>query len=254
MNVLCIGDVVSPVGCETVRKKLPSLRKIYPLDLVIANGENASKGNGIAPQEAEYLLNSGVDVITLGNHSFRRPEIGPYLEEHPQVLRPVNFPKDAAGNGYYIHDLGFAQIAVISLIGQVYMEPNNSPFEAMDHLLKELSTRLIILDFHAEATGEKGAMAHYLDGRISALFGTHTHVQTADAGVLPKGTGFITDVGMTGPAHSVLGVEPAQAIRRMKSHLPASFSISQNAYRLDCVLFKLDPDTGRCLSATSLQV
>lgn len=254
MQVLCIGDVVSSAGCDMVRKKLPGLKERYKLDLVIANGENSANGNGITPDSAEHLLNSGVDVITLGNHTFRQNSIITYLDEHPQVIRPLNFPKDTAGNGYYIHDLGYMQIAVVNLIGQVFMEPNNSPFEAIYELLPKLDAKVIIVDFHAEATSEKGAMGYALDGKVSALFGTHTHVQTGDAQVLPNGTGFITDLGMTGPTGSILGVEPSKVIYKMTTHMPVHFSNPETPCKMDGVIFDIDEKSGKCLRVIPIQI
>lgn len=246
MNILFIGDIVSQPGCNILRNKLPSLKKQYAVDLVVANGENSAVGNGILPKSANFIFDSGVDVITLGNHTFKRREIYDYLETTPNIIRPANYPKGTYGQGYCVYDMGRVRVAVVNLIGQVYLEPNRCPFETADSILKRLDTNIILVDFHAEATGEKGALAYYLDGRVSAVLGTHTHVQTADERILPKGTGYITDVGMTGPIESVLGVNPKCIVRKMTTHLPTRFEVTDDPCKLNAVLLKIDEKTGRC--------
>ncbi len=246
MKVLFVGDVVSDAGRHFLRKALPELKAQYRPELTIVNGENAACGNGILPASAEEIFVSGADVITGGNHTFRRHEFSAYLEEHPFALRPLNLlNRDAPGSGFVIYDIGRIRAAVVSLIGNAYMEGYANAFYAIDELLPTLDCKIIIVDFHAEATGEKAAMAHYLDGRVSALVGTHTHVQTADACIFPKGLGFLSDVGMTGPAHSVLGVDPSRAIERMKSSTPVRFETATGPCRLDAVLLTLDEKSGR---------
>lgn len=256
MRILCIGDVVGSKGCAFVREKLPALKKIYRIDAVICNGENSADGNGVLPTSADSLFASGVDVITLGNHTFRRKEIYPYLEESPFIIRPINFPKSTTpGVGKCVLDLGRAQITVINLMGNVYFSENlRCPFETMDKVLKDVDTKITVVDFHAEATGEKGALAHYLDGRVSAVFGTHTHVQTADEQILPQGTGFITDVGMTGPVNSVLGVRSDIIIEKLKCKLPVRFEVAQNPYRLNAVIFDIDNLSGKCIGVERISV
>lgn len=224
MNILCVGDVVGSAGCEFVQKHLPSLRRLYEIDLVVANGENSAEGNGLSPVSAEQLFTAGVDVITGGNHIFRKKEIAPVLEENPRVLRPANYPDAAPGRGFTVVDTIKGQVLVLNLLGTVFMESLASPFETADRILKEQAEgRIVLVDFHAEATSEKRALAFYLDGRASALFGTHTHVQTADEEILPGGTAFITDLGMTGPTLSVLGVEPKAVVRRYLTKMPSRF-------------------------------
>ncbi len=250
MNILCIGDVVGMRSSVFLRDHLPAFKKLKAVDLAICNGENSADGNGITPASADYLLQSGVDVLTTGNHVFRRREVYDTLNESPCILRPANYPASAPGRGLLIHDMGRVQVAIINLMGTVFLDSLRCPFETADELLREAADcKVIVVDFHAEATAEKKALGFYLDGRISALFGTHTHVQTSDAQVLPGGTGFITDVGMTGPVLSALGVKPALAIAKMKGKLPVRFELAEGAIMLNCVLFCVDEKTGRTLSA-----
>lgn len=256
MRILCIGDVVGSKGCAFVREKLPALKKAYAIDVVICNGENSADGNGVLPVSADSLFASGVDVITLGNHTFRRKEIYSYLDESSFIIRPVNYPEATTpGVGKCVLDLGRTQLTVINLMGNVYLGDSLAcPFETMDKVLKEVDTKITIVDFHAEATGEKGALAHYLDGRVSAIFGTHTHVQTADEQILPKGTGFITDVGMTGPVNSVLGIKSELIIEKLKNKLPVRFEIAQSPYKLDAVIFDIENQTGKCTTVERISV
>lgn len=256
MRILCIGDVVGSKGCAFVREKLPSMKKYYNIDVVICNGENSADGNGVLPTSADSLFASGVDVITLGNHTFRRKEIYSYLDESPFIIRPINFPESSTpGVGKCVLDLGRTQITVINLMGNVYFTENLAcPFETMDRVLKNVDTKITIVDFHAEATGEKGALAHYLDGKVSAVFGTHTHVQTADEQILPGGTGFITDVGMTGPVNSVLGIKSELIIEKLKGKLPVRFEVAPNPYKLDGVLFDIDILSGKCTGVERISV
>lgn len=225
MNILAIGDVVGKEGCDFLRKHLPALKKLYDINLCIVNGENSAQNNGITPATAEHIFASGADVITTGNHVFRHKEIFDYLDENSRILRPANYPDSAPGKGYCIVDTGRVQVCVINLMGTVFMDSLDNPFHKIDHILNEIGPDCIpILDFHAEATSEKKAMGFYLDGRASIVFGTHTHVQTNDDQVLPKGTGYITDLGMTGPQVSVLGVEPDCTIRRFVTKMPVRFT------------------------------
>ena len=202
MNILAIGDVVGSIGCRFLRSHLPSLKKMKGVDLVIANGENSADGNGLTPSSVRYLLDSGVDVVTSGNHSFRRRE------------------------SFCIVDMGRVQVGVVNLMGVVYMESLESPFDCADRILAQGMPKITVVDFHAEATGEKRSLFWYLDGRVSAVFGTHTHVQTADECVLPNGTGCITDLGMTGPVNSVLGVKPELVIQKMRTKMPVRFDLA----------------------------
>lgn len=248
MNILCIGDVVGSQGCQFLRAHLPALKKTKAIDLVIANGENSADGNGITPDSARYLLDSGVDVITTGNHSFRRRESYDLYDSCEVLLRPANYPAAAPGRGLCVVDMGRVQVGVINLMGTAFMESLRCPFETLDSLLKTPGLpKVVVVDFHAEATGEKRALGFYADGRVTALFGTHTHVPTADGQVLPKGLGFITDLGMTGPARSVLGVRPDQAINRFLGGLPRRFEQAEGPCKLESVLFSIDTDTRKCV-------
>ena len=257
MIVLAIGDVVGSAGCSFLRRTLPALKKEHGVDLVVANGENAHDGNGMLPADAAFLLDSGVDVLTGGNHTFRQRGIYDTLDENDRVLRPANYPDGAPGKGMTLIDMGYTTVAVINLLGVAFLEPLNCPFEAADRLVaqaKQAGAKVILLDFHAEATAEKKALAFYLDGRITALFGTHTHVQTSDAQVLPAGTGYLTDLGMTGPALSVLGVKPEASIARMKDKLPARFVNAEGPCLLEGCLLDVDEKSGKCRSATAIRV
>lgn len=256
MRILCIGDVVGSVGCRFLREKLPTLKKVKGIDLTVCNGENSADGNGITPVSANYLFDSGVDAITLGNHAFRRKEAFEYMDSHPFVLRPANFPDSAApGHGIVNLDMGRRVVTIINIMGNMYLESGlDCAFDVADRMLKKAESKIILVDFHAEATSEKRAMGYYLDGRVSAVFGTHTHVQTSDAQVLPNGTGYITDVGMTGVIHSVLGVKTDIIINKFKTKLPARFDLADGDCSLECVLFDIDDSTGKCKSAESMRV
>ena len=257
MNILAIGDVVGSIGCKFLRAHLPQLKKVKGVDLVIANGENSADGNGITPTSARFLFDSGVDVITAGNHTFRRREVYEELDTSPFLLRPGNYPDSAPGRGWCLLDRGAYRVAVLNLQGVVYMENLRCPFEEADRMVreaKEAGAEAVFVDFHAEATSEKKAMGFYLDGRVTALFGTHTHVQTADNEILPGGTGYITDLGMTGPKLSVLGVEPELAIRKMKEKLPVRFEYAEGPVFLNACLFTADLSTGKTLETERLVI
>lgn len=253
MNILTIGDVVGSIGCRFLRERLPQLKKGKAVDLVIANGENSADGNGLTPTSAQFLFDSGVDVITSGNHSFRRKESYDFYDSCETLLRPANFPAAAPGKGVCIVDMGRIQVGVINLMGVVYMESMDSPFDTADRLLEGMP-KITLIDFHAEATGEKRSFAYYLDGRVSAVFGTHTHVQTSDECVLENGTGYITDLGMTGPIHSVLGVKPELVIQKMRTKMPVRFDLSDGPCQMDCALFHIEEKTGKTESVERIQI
>lgn len=255
MRIMCIGDVVGSAGCAFLRSRLPAFKKLHSIDLVICNGENSADGNGVTPRSADYLFSSGVDVITLGNHSFRRPEVYPYLDEQPYIIRPANFPAGTTpGKGFCTVDMGYTCVTVINLMGQESVDTHlDNPFVMIDRLLASVESRVVLVDFHAEATSEKRAMGLYLDGRVSAVFGTHTHVMTADAEVLPGGTGYITDLGMTGTVDSVLGVKKEIIIQRFLTRLPGRFENADGACKLDCTVFDIDR-SGRCTAAASYEL
>ena len=256
MRVLCIGDVVGSRGCAFLREKLPALRRSLGVDVVICNGENSADGNGVLPVSADSLFTSGVDVITLGNHSFRRREIYSYLDDSPFIIRPANFPDTTTpGTGVCVLDLGKVRLTVVNLIGNVYnANPVDCPFLTMDRILKGIDTKITLVDFHAEATGEKGAMGYYLDGKVSAVFGTHTHVQTNDERILPQGTGFISDIGMTGPVDSVLGIKSEIIVSKLRDKMPVRFEIASGEYMLNGVVFDIDEATGKTVKVEKVNI
>ena len=255
MNVLCIGDVVGGIGCRHLQAVLPRLKRELAVDVCIVNGENSADGNGITPASAGYLFDAGADVVTGGNHTFRRHEFYDLLERDEALLRPANLPAGTPGRGMTTVDRGRYQVTVINLQGTVYMEALTSPFDTLDSLLKEAGEpKFCIVDFHAEATAEKRGLAAWADGRISALFGTHTHVATADEQVLSGGTGFITDVGMTGPTDSCLGVRTELAVEKMRTKLPVRFATAEGPCHMDAVLFTLDDHTGKCVDVKRIRV
>lgn len=254
LNVLMVGDVVGQPGCRMLRRELPRLKRKYHADLTIVNGENSAVGNGILPSSADWIFESGADVITGGNHSFQRREIYPYLEEHPQLLRPANYPACCEGRGVYVYELGRWRVAVVSLMGTAFLEPLESPFYAMDRILKETVADLFLVDFHAEATGEKKALAYDLDGRVSLVVGTHTHIQTADEQILEKGTGYLTDLGMTGPLRSVLGVSPEDIISRYRTQMPTRFTVPEGRCGLDALAAQIDPVSKRCVQLERIRL
>lgn len=249
MNILVIGDVVSSKGCEFLRSVLPAYKKLKGIDLCIANGENSAVGNGITPFSAQYLFDSGVDFLTTGNHVYRRREFYEMLDERDDIIRPANFSKGNPGKGYSVIDMGFARVGIINLAGMVYMDRCDNPFNAVDEILPGLSDcKIILVDFHAEATAEKRAMGFYLDGRVSAVFGTHTHVMTNDAQILPKGTAYITDIGMTGPKQSVLGVKPEISIDWLRTGMPARFDTAEGECMMNGCIFEIENKTGKVTS------
>lgn len=254
MKILVIGDVVSSAGCEFLRKKLSSFKKENGIDFCIANGENSAVGNGITPDSAQYLFDCGVDFITTGNHIFRRKEIYDFLDSRSDIIRPANFWKNAPGKGTAVVDLGSTQIRIINLSGSAYMDRCDNPFTAVDEILKNNECKITLVDFHAEATAEKGALAYYLDGRVSAVFGTHTHILTADARILPKGTGFITDTGMTGPVNSVLGIKPESSINLFRTGMPSKFEAAEGECMMNGCIFDIDKKTGLCLKAEAVNI
>ncbi len=249
MKILVLGDVVSDIGCDFLRKKLPSFKRFAGIDFCIVNGENSARGNGITPDSADRLFMAGVDFITTGNHTFRRREIYDYLDEKENIIRPINYAPQNPGKGYDVVDLGYCKIGIINLIGSIGLDCNQSPFACIDGAIKEIKkqTDIIFVDFHAEATSEKKAMGFYLDGKVTALFGTHTHVLTADERVLKGGTGYITDVGMCGVVDSVLGVDTDIIIRYLSTGMPERFDPAKGACMLNGCIFTVDEKTGRCL-------
>ena len=249
MKVLAVGDVVGNPGIDRICRSLRKLKKDVGADFTVVNGENAS-GVGLTPHQAEDIFDAGADVITLGNHSFSKREITDYLEDNPRILRPANYAPQVPGKGYGIFETRFGPVAVVDLIGRCNMDygPDN-PFLMMDKILKEIDTKLIFVELHAEATSEKLAMGYMLDGRISALWGTHTHVPTSDAQILPKGTGYVTDLGMTGPRHSVLGIRPQLSIAKFRGDLYSRYQWADGPTKLEAALFTIDTASGLCRKA-----
>jgi 2',3'-cyclic-nucleotide 2'-phosphodiesterase len=257
VRILFVADVVGTPGRNALEARLPGLRAELGIDACVVNGENAANGVGITPRLADKLLAAGADAITLGNHAFRRTEIGPYLDESDRVIRPANMSVNTPGRGLTIVPTATAApLAVINLLGSLFLHPATSMFELVDGLVEAAreQTPLVLVDVHAEATSEKVALAHWLDGKVTAVVGTHTHVQTADARVLPGGTGFITDAGMTGPHDSVIGVEAELAIRRMRTGLPVRFETAAGDVRIEGAVIDCDPATGRASAIEPLRV
>ena len=254
LKVLAVGDVVGEPGLERIRKSLRKLKRDTGADFVIVNGENASNV-GMTPRQGDTICDAGADVITMGNHTFSRREIIPYIEENRWVLRPANLPPQQPGRGWEIYETRCGDVAVIDLIGRVGMDylPDN-PFLLMDKILKKIDTKIILVEIHAEATSEKLAMGYMRDGRVSAVWGTHTHVPTADAMILPKGTGYVTDLGMTGPAVSVLGIQPKLSFDKFRGEMFQRYQPADGPTKLNAVLFTIDGNTGKCTKAERVDI
>jgi len=256
MKILFAGDIVGSPGRKAVSGIIPQLKKREKAELIIANGENAAGGSGITPRIAEEIFNSGVDIITSGDHIWKRKEIVELLDQKPNILRPANYPPGVPGVGsYVVKSKKGNPVGVINLVGRVFMEAVDCPFrkatEEIESLKKE--TRVIIVDIHAEATSEKIAMGWYLDGLVSAVLGTHTHVQTADERILPQGTAYITDVGMTGPHDSVIGRRKEQILTRFITQLPTRFEMAEDDVQLNGVALEIDEKTGKAESIKRIQ-
>jgi metallophosphoesterase (TIGR00282 family) len=244
-------------GRAALRERLGTLRAELNVDVCVANGENAADGIGITPRLADELLGLGVDAITLGNHAFRRVEIGPYLESSDRLVRPANTASTTPGRGLTVVPArDGSRLAVVNLLGSLFLHPATSLFEVVDALVEEArrETPVLLVDAHAEATSEKVALAHWLDGRVTAIVGTHTHVQTSDARVFPKGTAFITDAGMTGPHDSVLGVQAELAVQRLRTGMPVRFETAQGDVRIEGALVECDSATGKASSIEAVRV
>lgn len=254
MNVLCLGDVIGEIGCSFLSRHLKKIKLDKGIDLTIANGENSAKGNGLNQKSVDSLFSSGVDIITTGNHCFKRWNSVPCYENNRYLLRPLNFPKFTPGHGFCVWGEGETKVCVINLIGTVFMESMSSPFEVLRDFLNSVDYNVIIVDFHAEATAEKRALACYMDGKVSAIFGTHTHVQTADEMILSHGTGFISDVGMCGPIDSVLGVKSHLIIKRFLSKMPVKFEEAEGQCQLNGIIFNIDTATGKTKSVERIQI
>ena len=257
MRILFIADVVGAPGRRALQDRLGSMRSDLAVDVCVVNGENAADGIGITPRLADQILGMGVDAITLGNHAFRRTEIREYLPSSERVVRPANMTRSTPGRGLtVVPTLDGGRLGVINVLGSLFLHPATSMFEVLDELVEAVrqETPVVLVDVHAEATSEKAALARWLDGRVTAVVGTHTHVQTSDATVLPKGTAFITDAGMTGPHDSVIGVEADLAIRRMRTGLPVRFETAQGGVRIEGALVECDSGTGKASSIEAIRV
>lgn len=249
-KILALGDVVGPNSVKRIVDELYDIRRENGIDFVVCNGENAASSNGIDRHTANELIKYGVDCITMGNHTFKRREIREYLDETSNIVRPGNFPSEVSGIGYTILREKGLRILVMNVLGVVYLEPLACPFRTVEKMLKAAEGKydISVLDIHAEATSEKIAMSHYFDGRIDIIFGTHTHVQTADERIMPKGTAYITDLGMCGPDDSVLGIKKENIIERMMMHTPVKFDFSDNHVTLHGAIFEYDTEKRRAVS------
>ncbi len=254
-NILAVGDVVGETGVDYLNRHLRSLKKTYGADFTVVNGENAA-GVGLLPRHADQIFDAGADVITLGNHTWNKLQITDYLDSSPYILRPDNYASNLPGRGYAVFDgpQGL-RIGVINLMGRYELDSNlENPFTRADRILNDMKADIILVDFHAEASSEKLAFGYYLDGRVSAIWGTHTHVPTADNSVLPKGTGYCTDLGMTGPKISVLGIQVDSSINLFLGGLPRRYQPAGGPCKLCSVLFTVDSDTGRCVGTKRVDI
>lgn len=251
MKILFLGDVVGRPGREILSRRLSGLREEFGADLCIVNGENAAGGAGITPATGDEIFRAGADVITTGDHIWKRKEARQYLRDNPNVLRPANMPEEAPGAGHTVVTAADgSDVGTVNLQGRTFMPPTDCPFRAVERALQALGedVRLIVVDMHAEATSDKGSMGRFLDGRVTAVLGTHTHVQTADEQILPGGTAFITDVGMVGPYESILGRRIESVVAAFSTQLPTRFDVAAGDVRIAGVLVEADPDTGKAVS------
>jgi 2',3'-cyclic-nucleotide 2'-phosphodiesterase len=249
INILFIGDIIGQPGLNIVQMYLPSLIKKYNVDVTIANGENLADGKGCTEKEAKALFDLGVNVITGGNHTWDKHQSQEYLKKEPRVIRPMNYPKGTHGNGYYICESTMGKVAVLNLQGRAFMAPIDCPFRTAEWVVAKMKaeTKVIFIDIHAEATAEKIALANFLDGKVSAVIGTHTHIQTSDERIFPNGTGFLTDCGMTGPYDSVIGMKTEAAVNRFLYQTPQKYETAANNVHLAGVFLKVDSTTGKTI-------
>ena len=254
VRILAIGDICGQPGLDQLEKILKPFKKEQNIDFAVVNGENANVV-GVTPRQCDAIFRAGADVITLGNHTWTRTELQPYLDERSKVLRPANFGPQCPGRGINVYHTGFGDVCVLNLMGRFTLDSNtDNPFVIADGYMAEIQEKIILVDFHAEGTSEKRAMGYLLDGRASAVWGTHTHVQTSDACVLPKGTGYITDLGMTGAEQSVLGIDPEQSIGKFMGDPPRRYEAAKGRAKLEGCIFEIDPETGRCLNAEAVRI
>ena len=254
VRILAVGDVCGQPGLDCLNTKLKKFKVERNIDFCVVNGENANVV-GITPRQADAIFKAGADVITLGNHTWTRTELRPYLDERRRILRPANFAPQCPGRGIDVFKTAFGDVCVLSLMGRFTLDTNtDNPFVIADGFMEEIREKIILVDFHAEGTSEKRAMGFLLDGRASAVWGTHTHVQTSDAEVLPKGTGYITDLGMTGAVNSVIGIDPEQSVGKFMGDPPRRYDSPSGPAKLEGCIFEIDPETGRCLSAEAIRL
>ncbi len=254
IRVLFVGDIVGRPGRNALKEWLPKWRKAQEIDFVVANGENAAGGMGITPKIFFELLGAGIDVITSGNHIWSKKEIYDTLETSNRLLRPANYPENVPGKGWSLHTIRGIKSLIVNLEGRVFMKSLQCPFKTMDDLLGKFDVKIILIDFHAEATSEKIALGWYLDGRVTAVVGTHTHVQTSDETLLPGSTAYITDLGMTGPYHSVIGMKKEVVLHRFLTQMPLKFEVASGKAAISGAVIEIDPGTGKAVSIQRLQI
>ena len=255
MRILAVGDIVGENGLKKLKEVLPNLKKKENIDFVIVNGENVAGGMGITERNYRDILSCGTDIVTMGNHTWAKKDIFNFIDDE-RIIRPANYTKGVPGKGYAILKAKEKSVAVINLIGRVDVNVlSENPFKLANELVEDLKEKadIIIIDFHAEATAEKIALGHYLDGKVTAVYGTHTHVQTADAKILPKGTAYITDIGMTGPEHSVIGMEISASIKRLETTLPEKYRLAEGNCMFNGVIFEIDDTTNKVNNLNTIQ-
>lgn len=255
MRILALGDVVGTAAISYLAQHLWKLRAQEKIDLVVANGENASEIRGLSARDAQALLDTGVDLITLGNHTYGMRDLYPVLEDHDRIIRPANYPPQCPGNGYTVLLVDGWRLLCINIGGRVYLDPLASPFDTVDRILTREAGNydLALMDIHAEATSEKLAIAHYFDGRVQVMFGTHTHVPTADEQILPNGSGYVTDLGMCGPTDGIIGTRKDLVIERFRTMMPTQFRVAEGPITAHGVLFELDPANARLQSVRRIR-
>lgn len=256
MKILAIGDIIGECGIKKLKEELPKIKKEEKINFVITNGENAAEGMGITEKNFLDILAAGTDAVTLGNHTWAKKEVFKIVN-HVKLIRPANYPEGVVGHGYGIFECENKKIAVINMLGRVDINIlTENPFILADYLVEKLKDKvdIIIMDFHAEATAEKIAMGHFLDGKVTAVFGTHTHVQTADEKILPNGTGFITDIGMTGPKNSVIGMNIAASLKRFETALPERYKIAEGDCMLNGVVFEINDETNKVVEIKRINI
>ena len=249
MKILAVGDIIGNAGVKELKKQLSKIKKEKNIDFIIVNGENSAEGMGITEKNFNDILEAGADVVTMGNHTWAKKDIFNFID-NPKIIRPANYPEGVPGKGYNIYEKNGKNIAVINLIGRVDIAVlSENPFLKVKSIIDEITNKvdMIIVDFHAEATAEKIAMGHYLDGKVTAVFGTHTHVQTADEHILPQGTGYITDLGMTGPKNSVIGMNIVVSFKRFETTLPERYKIAEGECKFNAVMFETDDKTNKVI-------